>query len=161
MLPDTSPPNKQPEPKVALSTAPPPTPRVPAISFKWQQYWLCVGFHLVLPLFPLVTEYLVAGAVAPSSAYLVAAMYALSIGASSRNALSFGFMMMVGVVCGILFGISTSLLGQPPEKSHVEVLDKTWPAMMFIAVVFIAHVLERYNRHVADCEPFWLFIKEG
>ena len=124
----------------------------------WQQYGLCFIFHLLLPLLPIGTERLIRGHVAPSTVFLVGALYSIAIGVSSRHWLLFGY--TIAVMIGFLIAHGDALRAEvaahavsgerPATTEHGSML---WP-FIGIATVFLFHALERYNRHVADREPF-------
>jgi len=76
-------------------------------------------------------------------------MYAISIGMSSRSRLIFGAGVVISIIFAVAYGM---LLGQAPPLTNCGKL-----ALGAIVFVFVFHGLERYNKHVADQEPFFEF----
>ena len=108
-----------------------------------------MGFHLLLPLLPLGLEFWRAGILSAQSTTLVAAMYAISIGVSSRSKLLFGLSIIISIVFSIASG---SVVG-----GGVALPGCTKFALTSIAALILTHGIERYNRHVAERRPFWIF----
>ena len=119
---------------------------------EWGDYVMCLLLHMVLPLLPLLFETLVTKA--PPSAKtvtLTTALYAISIGLSSENKTIFSLCLFIGFVFSVLFGLS--------HASNPS--DTTLVSYAAIALVFITHAAERYNRHVIDCRPFLEFMRKA
>lgn len=138
-----------------------PRKRIPAIPGVWEQFFLCVVFHLALPLLPLAIEFWQKHTVTNSSLTLGAAMYAISIGGSSKSKLMFGSMVVVCIVYSIAFGVLVShppppmpVAGAPPPVLNTAANMYAGWAML---AIFFVHAMERYNRHVVDSTPYWEF----
>lgn len=139
-------------PKVAPAAAAMTPWRVPGPPDHVQQFGVCLLFHLFVPLLPLLAEAAAAGG-APSSStlYLAASAYALSIGVSSRNILSWGLFFVLGLTFAFLFGLSKA-----PDAAVAVRRVSVFPQAGII-LVFMIHCFERYNRHIVDREQFFSF----
>ncbi|MBI1924315.1 hypothetical protein HYR99_08705 [Candidatus Poribacteria bacterium] len=89
------------------------------------------------------------------SSTLTAAIYAVSIGASSRSRLMFGFGVILSIIFAVEFGIITA--GQTSQPSQW--LNSGGSALVGIVVIFLLHAAERYNRHLVEKETFGEFSK--
>lgn len=107
---------------------------------------------MCLPLLPLGFEMLVRPEHSPSiqTLNITAAFYAVAIGLSSKNVAMFGLGIFVGVCFSALFGIVSS---NPNLNGDMYF----YSPIVCIVAIFIIHACERYNRHVADCTPFFEF----
>lgn len=117
---------------------------------QWGDYVMCLLMHMALPLLPLMFEWLVTQA-PPSgrTVTLTTSLYAISIGLSSKNKMIFSLCLFIGIVFSVLFGLSHA-----PKPADVASFS-----YMAIALVFVTHAAERYNRHVIDCRPFLEFMR--
>jgi hypothetical protein len=121
-----------------------------------QQFGVCLLFHLFVPLLPLLAETAASGgAPSPSTLYLAASAYALSIGVSSRNILSWGLFFVLGLMFAFLFGLSKA----PGAADAIR--DAALFPKAGIVLVFLIHCFERYNRHIVDREQFFSFHETG
>jgi hypothetical protein len=134
--------------------------RIPAIPDPWQDYFICLAFHMILPLFPLGIEYFCTSTISEKTLDLTAAIYGVSIGGSSRSKLLFGSGVFVSIIFAIAFGIA---IGQSSQSSQA-VTNPMLPlpftgilAGICIFLIFVVHAAERYNRHIVDRTPFWEF----
>ena len=80
-------------------------------------------------------------------------MYSISIGLSSKNKAMFGFCLVIGIFFSAVYGVS---VGTQNELMN----DMKIITIIILGSVFLLHAAERYNRHVADCQPFLLFKNE-
>ena len=117
---------------------------------EWSQYVTCVLMHMILPLLPLGLE-AIKGDVKPGTYAITAAMYAIGIGLSSKNVAVFAMCIVIGVIFSFVFGHSS---GSNADGEIITVFS-----VLSMLVVFIIHGIERYNRHVVDCIPFFEFIQ--
>lgn len=142
------------QPRVARATAPErPARRVPGPPEHWQQFGVCLLFHFFVPLLPVLADAVAAGGrPSPSTLHLAASAYALSIGVSSRNVLSWGLFFVLGLVFAFSFGLSSV-----PAAAGLLGGSDTLP-VGGIVLVFVIHLLERYNRHIVDREHFFPFL---
>jgi hypothetical protein len=116
----------------------------------WSQYATCLLMHMILPLLPLVLEGIVSE-VKPSTFAITAAMYAMGIGLSSKNVAQFALCIVIGIIFSCVFGHSSG------GNADGAVITATSIGSMLL--VFVIHSIERYNRHVVDCIPFFEFAK--
>ncbi len=123
--------------------------RLPSVPEHMEQYSLCILFHLLLPLLPLGVELVVLQHVEHKTLLLFLAIYPLSIGVSSRSRLMFGITIVLGIVYSIFFGMIVGGIAMARITYLVSYLC--------LAAVVLIHAGERYNRHVAEREPFWDF----
>jgi hypothetical protein len=123
--------------------------RFPEMPGHWQQFALCLLFHLLVPCIPLGIEWVVLGHVENKTLLLFVAVYPLSIGVSSRSSLMFGITVIVGLVYSIFFGLISGNVLLNPNVYKV--------GAKCLAGLVLIHAGERYNRHVVDGESFWEF----
>jgi len=127
--------------------------RIPGLPSYWQNYALCLIFHLLLPLVPILSETVFAGSVRVSTLYLTASLYGLTLGSSAHSRLLFGAGVVISLLLAGAFGWAASL-----EMKHVTTLPGTTVPLIVILVLFVIHALERYNRHIVDRAPYWEFM---
>ncbi|MEZ8687661.1 hypothetical protein BCU24_01225 [Vibrio cyclitrophicus] len=123
--------------------------RISGVPEHWQDYFLCILLHMMFPFFPVFLEKLLAGTVASTSLMLFSAMYALSIGLSSYSKLLFGITIIISLFFSVAYGVLVS--------GGKAIPDAEVYAYISLIVIFVIHMLERYNRHVVDRTPFWEF----
>lgn len=123
--------------------------RISEIPKEIQDYYACILLHLVLPLLPIGLEFLSSHTIATTSLTLIASFYAISIGLSSKSPLQFAIGILICIVFSSVFGM---ISGQKIAALPIRVF-----ASFSIFVIFVSHAVERYNRHVIDCEPFWVW----
>ncbi len=134
----------------SLSARPRKGRRIPGLPDYWENYFLCVLFHMLLPLLPLALELWQTATISEKSMTLAASMYSIGIGVSSRSKLMFGLTVIASLVFAIAYGIASGQQ-QPLSGSGTS-------ALWSICAFFILHALERYNRHVVDQLPFLEFM---
>ena len=123
--------------------------RIPGLPDYWENYFLCMLLHMLLPLLPLGLEFWQKATVGEKSLTLAAAMYTIAVGVSSRSRLIFGLTVSASIIYAVAYGVSSA--------------EETLPASGAVAwcgilAAFLLHGLERYNRHVVDRAPFLEFI---
>ena len=123
--------------------------RIKGLNDQWSEYILCLLLHMILPLLPLLMEWLFTRNISESSLSITTAIYSISIGLSSKNKAMFGYCILIGVLFSAIYGVTVSQNSLAIDIS----------AFCFIALltVFLFHAAERYNRHVVDCQSFLLF----
>ncbi len=94
-----------------------------------------------------------------------AAMYAISIGTSSKSSLEFGFYIFGSIIFAVMFGNSASTENNIPIDEHLIEKLSSWngsktTAVLFILGVVVIHGIARYNRHIVYKHPFWEFLKK-
>ena len=115
----------------------------------WQNYILCIILHMFLPLLPITMEYWLNGIISDKTLTLAASMYTITIGISSRNPLFFGSTIVASIVFAFSYGI---VVDHQSTLPYIRIIS-----FIGIVTVFIAHLLERYNRHIIDRSPFLPF----
>ena len=126
---------------------------LPQIPDHVHQYLLSLLFQLVIPLFPLGFEWWKTQDISDTSTTLVAAMYSISIGATSTSRLLAGLGIAVSVVFSVAYG---ALLGQS-EQSHGGFPHSGGAALVCIGLIFAYNAFERFNLHICYRQPFLLF----
>lgn len=122
---------------------------IPGVPDHWQHFLLSLVFQISLPLLPLAIEGWSTGSLSNQSATVVASMYAIGIGSSSRNRLLLGLGIVISLIFAVAFGRSLAQGGSLPGS-----IASAQAAMAFM---LICHAAERYNRHVAERAPYWEF----
>ena len=105
-----------------------------------------------ITLLPIALEFLNTGEVTSNSLTLMTSFYAISIGLSSYYRTQFAIGIIVCIIFAYIFGMisqgNTLALSLPTIKLL---------ASGTIFAIITIHAVERYNRHVVDCEPFWVW----
>jgi len=118
------------------------------LSKQKQDYYACVILHLILPLLPIGLEFISRGSISAESLTLMASFYAISISLSSKSPFQFALGIMICIIFSSIFGMIANPNHLPPEWIR-------YFAGGTIAMIFVFHAMERYDRHVIDCEKFW------
>lgn len=133
------------------------------ISHEKCEFLTCIILHMLAPLLPLILEaWFTRGNVTENTLAITASMYAVSIGLSSRNKAIFSFCFFASILFSMAFGILTN--GSANSNQQSAGITLPWvPVMAYGAIVFVflIHVIERYNKHVVECMPFWNFNEVG
>lgn len=108
-----------------------------------------IFLFVVLPLLPLFLEAAILKTHQPSiqSSTMTAAIYALSIGMSSKNTLVFSLGIVLGFLLSCFYGFVSA-----------DALNRTLgytTATIAISLTAVIHIIERYNKHMVDCEPLF------
>ncbi len=148
------------------------------------RYVQCVLLTLVLPLLPPGLEWFLTSTVTSESITLVASMYAITIGVSSKYKTLLAFAIIVSILFTAAYGslakeradrqvasqTNTQLAGpvgsriagvysngtnDPPATSEDFGSRMKRYSIIAIVMVFLVHAAERYLRHVIEREPFW------
>jgi hypothetical protein len=120
-------------------------------------FWSSVFFLLLLPWVPLLAEWGATGEIKASSLQIFVALYALGLGASSRDEVRFGFGVLVAVVLSMSYGSILAMEDATVAEPGGGFSSAFWGGITIIVGVslFIAHAAERYTRHVHDEAPFF------
>ena len=157
----------------------------PARSNAIHRFIQCILLILVLPLLPPCLEWFLTGTVTSESITLVASMYAITIGVSSKYKTLLAFAIIVSILFTAAYGSLAkeradqasaqksgklrvapqpkSTLDDPPNDgtdtsgSPSEEFGSRMRRYSIFAIimVFLVHAGERYLRHVVEREPFW------
>lgn len=122
--------------------------KFPAINDAWTAFFLCLIVHMSLPLLPLVAEWLITGIVTKSSLTITIAIYAMTIGASSTNAIIAIICIIIGIIFSVLYGVTLI------QNTYQFMIDTMLISKLALGTIIVPHVIERYNRHVVDLQPF-------
>jgi hypothetical protein len=123
--------------------------KIPSIPYHIESFLLSLLFHMILPLFPIVLEYWQNEMIKTETLTLLAALYSISIGISSRSRIIFGLSIVISIVFSVAFGISSG--------GKVILVNSDIYAATSIFCIFIMHSGERWNIHVVAKEPYWNF----
>lgn len=107
-------------------------------------FYFAIFCYLVLPLFPLILEQWARGSISESSITLSTAIYAITIGVSSRSKT----LLALGIGIGLIFSFASGATFRAeslPESRNM--------AFLAIVCVFVWHGIERYTRHIIEREP--------
>jgi hypothetical protein len=115
-----------------------------------EEYLLCILLHFLLPFLPIATEAVVSGRVSSKTLLLFLAIYPLNIGISSQRKLLFAAAFVVSVIYSGFFGIACGALIVPAVAYLF--------GFSVVAGLALVHLMERYNRHIADSELFLKFV---
>ena len=126
--------------------------RIPSPSREWQNFLLSIFLHLTLPLLPLILELWATQSISVGTMTLAASMYTIAIGVSSRNPALFGLAILLSIILAAAFGYAATEGNPLPFSIHI--------SGGAILLVFVLHLGERYNRHVAEKHAFLRFGKE-
>lgn len=131
-------------------------PRLLNVSKQMDDYFACILLHLVLPLLPIALELLNSGKVSSNTLTLMASFYAISIGLSSYSRTQFA----IGIIVCIIFAFIFGMISQGNKLALSLPMINVFASGTLLAI-FIFHAIERYNRHVIDCEPFWIWFDDS
>jgi len=121
------------------------------------QFIACIILHLLIPLIPLLLEHIVIGHLSTKTLTLIAAIYSITIGRTTKNPAQFA----IGIVISLIFSACYGLTVQEPPASAPHVYSTLdYASMAVIFAIFLMHALERYNKHVVDLEPFLTLKKD-
>ena len=108
-------------------------------------------FYMIFPLLPLLFESINSGSHPTiQSLTITASIYSFSIGVSSRDKAIF----CLGIFCGFILAYLYGKVSEP------KVIIYTWyyvVTVILLAIIFIFHLIERFNKHVVECEPVFSF----
>jgi hypothetical protein len=103
---------------------------------------------IVLPLLPLLFEFLAVNGVKDETKAITAAMYAVGIGFTTRVPLLCYAGILVAILMSFVFGLDVS--GRPNP------LVGGWP-IVCIAIFAVGHAAERFKLHAIDGQPLFEF----
>jgi hypothetical protein len=114
-----------------------------------QNFLACVILHLLIPLTPLLLEFLYNNDIAKKSVVLAGAMYSFSISLASNQIITFAICLSIGFLMSASYGAVKSVATALPLYKYC------W--VYVIIFVFIINLIERFDRHVNREEFFFLF----
>ena len=126
----------------------------------WEQFLICVIAHMMFPFLPLLFELWKTNTIGPSSLTIATAMYAMSIGLSSKISLITLTCGFVSLVFSFAYGdsIATQRVLGAAATSLTGVENF---AVASILLIFISHLIERYVRHIVNEEDFMTFVRKS
>ena len=104
---------------------------------------------MFLPLLPLIVEFWATTGVSDGTITLAGTMYTIAIAVSSRNLALWGLGILLSILLAVAFGHAISGGDPLPASGMV--------AAGAILLVFVFHLVERYNRHVVEGQSFLRF----
>jgi hypothetical protein len=126
-----------------------------ALTPEWNQYIGCILLHMSLPLMPLLIEVVLIDRGAKNTTLtLTLALYAMAIGLSSINLSMFCLCIVLGIVSSVFFGVLSAQEAMHAPESLNGIGVFVWVCLV---LVFLAHLTERYFRHVVSCKKFFEF----
>lgn len=127
--------------------------RIPSIPVHIENFILSILFQMFLPLFPLFFEYWQTGVIKTETLTLLAALFAVSIGVSSRRKILFGISIIIGIIFSVAYGLSSN--------TSTPLVNSEYYAGGSIIIIFLMHAAERWNLHAIDKQPYWNFIGDN
>ena len=117
----------------------------------WDEFGMAVVMHMLFPLVPLLLEFVLKQRLTAGTLTLSLAMYSFAIANSTRLKFSFSTFVLIGFIAGVFYGVSEAK--ELPDSGH----QAAWSALV---LVFVAHALERFQRHVLRGELFLEFMRK-
>ncbi|ENV36837.1 hypothetical protein F959_01644 [Acinetobacter venetianus RAG-1 = CIP 110063] len=124
--------------------------KFPGLNEAWTAFLLCILAHMLLPLLPLGIEWLITNTISDNSITITIAIYAMGIGMSSTNPIIALICILIGFIFSVLYGVT---LTASMKDIELNLAISTW-SKFALGAIFIPHAIERYNRHVANLQPF-------
>jgi hypothetical protein len=112
------------------------------------QFITSIIFLLILPLLPLVAEYLKTHDIKADSLTLCVTFYSLCLSVSTKSPLVFSVCLTMGIIDSFRYKGNSAVSGLP--------FPDTFEFYIFL-VVFIMHFVERIKRHWIKAENFFTF----
>lgn len=119
----------------------------------YQSFIASIALHQILPLMPLFIEFMYLNHVTDKSLTMTSAIYAFSIGVSSRSQATLGLCILIGILMSASYGA----IKQYPVDSYPACY--TFLSFWLILIVFAIHLIERFRRHINENEDFLLIKK--
>ena len=124
------------------------------IDVKWQHWFASILLTVLLPLLPLLFEYLIKHKVSDGSLLVAATIYCCTLGLASTSVLVITMGVVVSVVLSVLFGLASSIVDPLPAYSaHI-----AWICIGFFAIV---HSIGRFDIHVTQGRDVLDFRRNG
>lgn len=116
------------------------------IPSEWRHFGASLAFTIVLPLVPLLIESWYENRITAQSLTLATAIYAATIGVSSKNVVLLAISLIVSIIFAVAFGRIMGT-GSIPDGCSAA-------AWLSLAAITVVHVCERFIKHVAKGESF-------
>jgi hypothetical protein len=114
----------------------------------WENFLMSIICVLVLPLIPVIHEWIRGRYMDTADLMLTASMYAIGVGIASTSRLIFIITIVIGIIHAATYGEFRSIT-KPSSESEII-------AYIAIAFVFLIHMVERYYLHVVQLKS-WEF----
>lgn len=124
--------------------------RIPTIPVHWQNFFLSILFRSLMPLLPILLEFIKNGKVNDASVVLSTSMYIITVGITSTDRLMFGLTIIGSIIFAFLYGTLPNTQQVPSFLINISVI--------VLVFTFILNSLERYNRHCVDRSPIFEFM---
>lgn len=111
-----------------------------------QHFFACVLLHLLIPLAPLLIEFIYSEDITLKSFVMAGAMYSISIAVSSNQLAIFVLALVIGFLFSASYGAVEGTTSALPLWSHIS----PWVVLL----VAITHGFERYDRHITKGEQY-------
>ena len=116
----------------------------------WEDFITCIVLHMLIPLVPLLLEFIVTNGISTRTLTLSAAIYSISISKTSSSKSQLALGIIISLIFAACYGITIS--NTEKEMGHLNNF-----ATGAILLILIIHIVERYNKHILDREPFLTF----
>jgi len=136
-------------PRVDPASSPPTRARLNGPDEPMQEYFNCIGFHFALPWVPVLIQLGTTAAVTAVSLDLFGFLYVLGLGVTSKSKGLFGVSMVVAILFLVMYSMAIGA-----SAAHAPFVDSLVLPLIGLATMIVAHLAERYNRHVVDRAPF-------
>ena len=111
-----------------------------------QGYLSCLLMHMGLPFLPLIVELMLTKQIDAKSLYLFAAIYPSAVAVTSYDKLQSNLAIWIGFVFAAAYGASVRPGSQIEHGAEL--------AYAAVALFFLLHAVERFQRHIVDRTPF-------
>jgi len=136
------------------------------IPLHWEHFITCILLHLLIPLIPLILELIFTSSLSTKSLTLIAAVYSITIGKSTSSSAQFAISIIISLIFSACYGITVAsqkaleMINTGAENNNqpinymteIQYLDVI--SGLAILMIFILHIMERYNKHIVDRIPF-------
>ena len=123
-----------------------------------RHYILCILFHTLFPLLPIIFEKWIAGSISSMSLLISAAIYSIMIGNESKDKLIFGVSIFASIILAVAFGAAArGKIGANDNQQFLyeqPVYSEEF-ALFSISCFFLVSILERFRTHIIDGERYW------
>ncbi len=147
-----------------------------AIIEKLREYILCIIFHTLLPVLPIILERWITGSISSQSLLISAAIYSIMIGNDSKDKLIFGVSILAGIIFAVAFGaiaavdsntqaIMNAISPYDYETNVIDIIKETHEnrdllyveesAFTAIVALFLVSLVEKYRIHIIEGERYW------
>jgi hypothetical protein len=105
----------------------------------------CLFIYIIIPLIPLLLEFLISHAIAQSTLLITIVVFSISLSTDSRSVTVLGLCITISIVSSVLFGISIA------TKSSDYLTLGYWG----ISICIFVGIVERITLHVVNKKPIF------